>query len=217
MKTVPFYSFDEDDTHCFQSAFKMVLKYFLPKRHFSWKELEEMSAKIEGKSTWPQQMLIHMQHMGFEVISVGAFDGKAFIKEGNAYLRRAFGGETAEWQIQNSDIAQEQRLYRKYFKLPGIKDEVRIPTIAEMKTLLELGYLIISVVNSRKLKGKDGYIGHSIVIFDITDTNLHFHDPGPPPVENRQVTYNDFEAAWADPNEEAKNFIAIKLKDTNHA
>ena len=107
-KTVPFYGNTPDDTHCFQAAFRMIFKYFLPDREFSWEELEKMSAKVEGLGTWPSAMLIQAQKMGFDVITVEGFDAKAFIEEGANYLRQAFGEETGAWQVTNSDIPQEQ-------------------------------------------------------------------------------------------------------------
>ena len=128
MKAVPFYPNLPDDTHCNQAALRMMLKYFLPDREFSWEELEKMTAKMPGKATWPAQMLINLIDMGFDVVMVESFDAEAFVKDGGDYLKREFGAETAEWQIANSDIPQEQRLYKKLLN-SGVNYQKRIPTV----------------------------------------------------------------------------------------
>ena len=114
-QTVPFYANTSDNKHCFEASVRMVLKHFLPDRDFTWSQLDHFSAKVPGKVTWPQHLMMRLDQLGFEVISIEGFDGEAFVDEGASYLRRAFGEETAAWQIANSDIAQEQRIYRQIF------------------------------------------------------------------------------------------------------
>lgn len=180
-------------------------------------ELEQLSGKVPGLSTWPQQMIVNLAGMGFDVVMVEGFDGPAFIEEGSEYLRRAFGEEAAAWQVANSDIPQEQRTYQAVLEEPSVRVENRIPSLDELRPLLQEGYLLNIVVNSRKLNGREGYVGHSVVVYDITDSEITFHDPGLPAQRARTVTPAVFNEAWADPNPTAKNYIAIKLKEFQHA
>lgn len=206
---VPFFA-NPDDTHCFQASFRMILKYFLPERDFSWEELERMSAKVPGMSTWPEAMLMRLHTMGFEVAMIESFDAAAFIKEGEAYLRRAFGDETAAWQVAHSDIPQEQRLYRQLLDA-GVPYVMREPTFADLQNYLSDGWLVTLTLNSARLNGKPGYSGHAVVVYEITPQEVAFNDPGPPATPERRVPRAAFEAAWADPNAAAKDLIAIRL------
>lgn len=208
---VPFFANTPDATHCFQASFRMILKYFWPERDFSWKELEKMSAKVDGKATWPEAMLIHLHEMGFEVAQIELFDAHAFITKGEDYLKRAFGGEVAKWQIANSDIPQERRLYKKLLDA-HVPYEMREPTLADIRNYLRDGWLITLTVNSARLNGKLGYSGHAIVVYEVNDDEVIFNDPGPPAHAHRSVSHADFEAVWADPNIEAKDFIAIRWR-----
>lgn len=79
-KKVPFYSNTPDDTHCYQAALKMVLKFFLPNKDYSWQELEKLTAKEEGLWTWPTQGLMSLYKMGFKIIDIEDFDIQEFIK-----------------------------------------------------------------------------------------------------------------------------------------
>lgn len=190
----------------------MALKYFLPDREFSWEELRHMSAKKDGKATWPTQMLMQVRRMGFDVALIEAFDAEAFARDGEHYLRSAFGSKTAEWQIANSDIPDEQRLYQE-FLASGADYAQRVPTLADIEDFLQRGYLTVAVVNSRKLNNRPGYVGHFVLLYAIDEENVTFQDPGPPHRERRTESREHFESAWADPSEQAKNLIAIRYKE----
>ncbi len=208
---VPFFSNTPDGTHCFQASMRSILKYFLPEREFEWTELEQMSAKKSGLSTWPTQMLMNLNSMGFEVILIEGFNVRDFIKKGSEYLNKEFGQEVASWQIKNSDVPQEQTLYSKLLK-SDVKLLQNIPTQEDIKKYLSENYLLSCMLNSRRLNHKPGYVGHSITIIDQDSKGFIIHDPGLPPQKNRHVSFEDFEAAWADPNKQAKSLIAIKPK-----
>jgi hypothetical protein len=212
---VPFFANTPDGTHCFQASIRGALKYFLPDRNFSWEQLEKMSGKEPGKATWPQQMLVNLKEMDFDAIMVEGFDGRDFIKRGSQYLIDTFGEKTANWQIKNSDVPQEQKRYQRLFDV-GVRCENRIPQLDEIKEYLQRGYLVICTVNSRALNHKDGYVGHSVLVYAVDDTYVTLHDPGPKPQESRQVPLTAFEVAWANPSEKAKNFIALKYTGEIH-
>jgi hypothetical protein len=212
VKSIPFYSNTPDGTHCMQASLRMVLKYFLPERDYSWEELETMTAKLPGKATWPTQMLLNLQKQGFAVKMIEGFDGPAFVRDGGEYLRRTFGDEAADWQITHSDIAQEQQLYTELLAVGGVIEQ-RVPTFDDLHELLAQGYLVICTLNSRKLNGLPGYVGHAVVVCGADDQNVTLNDPGPAAQEARQVSRQNFLAAWDDPNENAKSAIAIQYTE----
>lgn len=67
MKNVPFFANTPDDTHCVQASFRIILKYFLPERDFSYDQLDKMSRYRLGKSTWWPPMLLELQKLDLEV------------------------------------------------------------------------------------------------------------------------------------------------------
>ena len=211
ISSVPFYSNMPDNAHCLQASFRMILKYFLPERDFSWEELEKMSAMQPGLATWPQQMLLNLHRMNFDIVRVAGFDIPAFVEEGSAYLERAFGKEFSEWQIANSNIPLEQKICRNLLAT-DMRIEARQPDLKEFKTFLDAGYLINCRVNSQRLNNKDGYQGHAIVVYAMDDHIVTFHDPGLPAHEAREATHDEFVQAWAYPNDAARNLVAIRLK-----
>lgn len=209
---IPFYSNTPDDTHCFQAVFKMILGYFLPKHPFSWDELDAMSAKQAGMWTWPQSILISLDALGLEATMIEGFDGKAFIEKGELYLRDTFGSQVAEQQIKYSNIDEEREAYRKAYAL-GMDIQNRIPDVADIRGYFEKGYLISCNVNSQKLNGKDGYIGHFVLVLGVGDSEIMIHDPGLPADPERLVSIKAFLEAWSDPNDTARNLIAVRPKE----
>jgi hypothetical protein len=207
---VPFYGNTPDGTHCFQAALRMVLKYFSPERDFTWKELEIITAKPEGKWTWPIAAALWLEDNGFEVKFIETFDYDDFSKRGAEYLLETHGKEVTDAQVAKSDIEQEMRLAKE---LAGkVSEEKRIATADDIRTLLSEGFLIIANVNSRVLRGKEGYSGHAVVVKGFNEDGFIIHEPGLPPIENMQVDLALFEKAWAYPSEEAKNILAVRLK-----
>lgn len=212
---VPFYANTEDDMHCYQAAIASVLKYFQPDKDYTFSQLDEMSAKKEGLWTWQSQMSINLINAGYEVISVDDFDMQGFVSEGGEYLRRKYGNDVAETQIKNSDIKQEQQLEAELLEIGNHTQ--RIPTIDDIRSMLQKGYLLICNVNSMALNDAEGYVGHFVVVFGVNGNQILFHDPGLPPTPNRAETIEKFTKAWAYPNEEHKNLFAYKLpQDTSN-
>lgn len=206
---VPFYSNTPDDTHCFQAALKMILKYFWPDKDFTWEELEKITGKKEGLWTWPMAGMLWLKNNNFDVKNIEVFDYKKFIESPAQYLIDTYGKEVGEAQIKHSDLSQEIE-YAKEF-LRKISTENRIPTLDDIKKLLSNGYLVGCNVNSYALNKKLGYAGHFVIIKGFNNNELVIHDPGLPPRENRVVDSDTFEKAWAYPNELAKGIMAFRF------
>jgi len=206
---VPFYSNTPDDTHCFQAALRMVLKYFLPEKEYSWEELDQLTAKRPGLWTWQLAGMIELERMGFTIVSIELFNYNQFIKEGDDYLYKFFGEEVGRAQIRHTDIQQERELAKEFVK--KISTQNRMPTIDDIRDLLTKGFLVVCNINSRELNEKTGYAGHFVVITGYADdATLRINDPGLPPLEKRLVSNDAFEKAWAYPDGNAKNIMAFR-------
>lgn len=206
---IPFYK-NTDNTHCFQAVLRMILKHYWPDKDFTWQELEKITAKVDGLWTWPTAGMLWLNKHGFEVHDVEAFNYATFTDKGGDYLVDLFGEKVGQEQIDHSDIEQEIK-YAKQIIEKNLY-ESRIPEILELKERLDQEYLLICNVNSRALNGKYGYAGHFVLLIGYNDDGFIMHDPGLPAIKDREVAFFDFEQAWACPNEQAKNYIAIQSR-----
>lgn len=208
---VPFYSNTPDGTHCQQATLKMLLKYFEPDEEFSWDELDRITAKEPSKATWRSALWMWLVDREYDLRIIDGFNAQRFIVEGGEYLRDAYGAEVADWSIANSNIPQEQELYRQLIKAVHIDE--RPPVIADIENFLDQQYLVHVSVNSKKLAGLKGFTGHSVLVIGYDDTSFKLHNPGLPPREGQIVSKQLFEAAWAYPNAAAKELFAVRLAE----
>ena len=171
-------------------------------------ELEKITEKKAGLSTWPQAGILWMKEHGFEVENIEVFDYERFIREGLKYLQEFYGEEAGQWQEKYSDIPKEQQRCKDFIQ--KINTEKRLPDFNDIKKFVDEGYLVLCLINAMTLENKEGYSGHVIVVIGYDDNGLFMHDPGPPPIENRYVSWQDFENAWAFPDEKVKSITAFK-------
>lgn len=207
---VPFYSNTPDNTHCFQATLKMVLKYFLPREDYSWEELDTLTNKAKDLWTWPMAGMLGMKEKKFDVIDIEVFNYLRFVEEGTKYLVEFIGQEAAREQEEHSDIRQAQIDSEKFIQ--KIVPRLELPEQQTIMDYLDRRYLPVCLVNSYALSGKDGYAGHFVLIKGYKDNSFILHDPGLPPQENRTVDLATFNAAWAFPDDNAKNLMAFKLE-----
>lgn len=208
MKNVPFRANLPDELHCFEASVGMILAYF-EGREYSWEELREITGKKEGLWTWPQHVMVELLGKGYDVVDVEDFDFRAFIQNPLQFLKEQYGEEGAREQVAHSDIEAEKR-YAQEFLQHG-KQEVRIPDFSDIRSFLDKGYLVGCLLNSNALNGREGYVGHFVVVFDCNNEMITFHDPGSPPTPGRSIALKDFEKAWAYETEKAKALLAFKL------
>lgn len=147
---IPFYSNTSDNTHCFQAAVKMLAKYYWPKEEYSWKELEEKTAKIKDLWTWPMAGVLWLQNKGLEVIDIEIFDYSRFIKEKEGYLISFYGEEAGKEQVKFSDINQEVMYAKKIQE--SIEIQKRIPNKKDVLDLLNRSYLLICLFKCPGIK-----------------------------------------------------------------
>ena len=210
----PFYANTPDDTHCFQAALRMVMKHFQPEKEYGWHELDELSGKQEGFWTWPQQSLLKLRDMGYHVVDIDVFDYPRFIAEKGDYLADLYGKQEARVQIEHSDIDHEVGIATQ-FVAAGIHEK-RVPSVEDIGSYLRNGFLVVCTINSRTINGREGFVGHFVVVYKIDTNTVTFHDPGLPGQRGRTVKVEEFVKAWAYGGPETPELMALKWQGRNH-
>ena len=205
----------DDAEHCLQACASMVLSVLMPTQKFSFKELDEMSDKGEGKYTWPLRILVEFAKYGLGVSIIEPFDYVQFSNDPERYLVRQFGEEVGRDQIVNSDLPSVVRAAEVIISHPLIRVTTRIPTKDDIYELLGRGAYIICNVNQRVLQGDPGYVGHFIVIYGANDQGCLIHNPGPPAKKAEVIEWKLFDAAWSYPSDNARNLMGIYKGDNN--
>lgn len=207
-KSVPFFANTPDDTHCFQAALRMILKYYEPRINFTWEELDTISAKQPDMWTWPMAGLCWLADRGYEIVNVEHFDYQRLINERQGYLIERYGAEIADEAIKHSSLPAELIWARRFTEKVDTQD--RLPDAEDIKDLLARDYLLIANVNARSMNGRRGYAGHFVVLTGFNDKGPVMHDPGLPPMPHRAVSWADFRLGWEYPDAQNRNIVAIR-------
>lgn len=178
----PYYSNREDNMSCSLANYRSIIEFFTGKRP-SWEEVENLQGFKPGVAAWTIKALTEMSEDGWTIEMYEPFDYSRFLQDGETYLRKQFGDEVADWQLANSNISEMKEYIPKF--LQTVKQAVKSPDSDDIESLIDDGMLVTAVLNSRVLNGKNGYVGHSILIFDYDDLSYKFHDPGLPGVKSR--------------------------------
>lgn len=200
----------KDDLHCFEACVAMILETTDPNKKYPLEELAKIAGKKPKGWTWPMRLATWLVDQGFEVLNEDGFDYEAFARDGALYLERAFGNEVAKIQIKHSDIEAERQAVPSF--LQAIHPLRVIPTTERIRELIRLDYFVICNVNQRVMKKASGYAGHALLLYDLTERGFYLHDPGLPAEAAQHVPTSLFEKAWAFPNADAKNILAIRRK-----
>lgn len=210
MKKVPFFANTADDTHCVQAAFKMMLKYFLPERDFSFAELDRMSRRTAGKGTWWPPMLLALQALGLEARCIEGFDYEMFYKEGKDYVRQVYPLETAKYYLERSNLMDIRPMIPEF--LEKIRPEARPASFSDLDELLTAGWLVGLELNAKVLNdsARSEYVGHMVVVFDKQNDYYSLHDPGLKPHRNRQVSRQKLADSWFWSGAENAALVAVK-------
>jgi|ETNmetMinimDraft_4_1059912.scaffolds.fasta_scaffold38179_3 hypothetical protein len=193
-KPVPFVPNTPDDTHCLQAAFMSVAKYFDPDFSIPMDEWSRLTGYEEGKGTWAYAGLAWFAQNGYEVKHFELFDFDEFMKRPKKYMIEVHGEEAGVWGYQNTNVPAEIQRMRRVLALGLV--EQHDPTIEDIQKFLDEGYLARVTLNAHRLNNEAGYVGHAVTIIGYTDSQVTLHDPGLPPMPNRQVSWETFEAAW---------------------
>lgn len=184
-KNVPFYENTEDNTHCFQAAIRMVLKYFFPDEEYSFDQLDELTHKPKDKWTWPMAGLTFMTEHNLEVIHISDLDYARFGKEGRTYLKDFLPAKNMKMQEERSDLDLAQIDASEYSR-SLVNRKNRPPKYTDLIQLVNDGYLLIAYVNRK----------HFVVVYHVTPESVELHNPGLPPEKSVTTTRNEFKLIW---------------------
>lgn len=209
--SVTFIANTPDNLHCTPTCYMMIAKYFDPSFNIPMDEWAVICGFEPGKGTWANGGLLWFVEHGYDVKHMEDFDDERFVNEGGEYLIALHGQETGEWMIKHTNIAAEIERIKKLREHSSIYSRA-IPTINDMKHLLDEGYLLRIAVNWRALHDKPGYDGHSIVAYGYDNDYMYVHDPGLPPQESLALAWDKLDRISADPTIQNREVDAVRLR-----
>ncbi|PJE64268.1 MAG: hypothetical protein COU90_03565 [Candidatus Ryanbacteria bacterium CG10_big_fil_rev_8_21_14_0_10_43_42] len=208
-KDIPFFE-STDNLHCFQACLKMVLAYWTPNKEYTFKKLDEISSHTEGKWTWQGSSLLYLAKNKFDIINIENLDYSLFARDGKEYLKTIWSDDIYKTQDIYSNLNKEQEIAKQLIKNKNIKLQNKEIQFSDILYLFDDGYIILVSVNPCTLRGEEGYSSHMVVITDIQENTVTFHDPGPPGEPHKSISRDIFKSAITKPLKEDGNVIGLK-------
>lgn len=204
-----------DDKHCLPAAVAMAVQG-TTYRSVSMTEAEKLTLWDPKLPTWQFAAILAMARMDLHVIDAEKFSPEEFAADPEATLRKQVGDKaTADWIVQHTDLEKEVNLVKECLAEPNVEFRDIVPTFDDLKKEIDSGAALICNVNSKALSEREGYVGHQVVLLDVTEAEVELHDPGLPARPNHRVSRDTFLKAWQYPSETMANFISIRSVQEN--
>ena len=178
---------------------KCLLGYYFPSERYSLKAIGRLLGKEDEKMVYPVQIANVFSDLGFEVRYRSCYDLEEFLgmsadRRKDEYVR-CYGGD-AELLLRHTDTPLLESHIRNALK-KGIV--VKEPLdFDSMKENFDSGYSAICLINiDLYLNRENKHNGHYIVLTDITECGVSYHEVGPVgAMPNKEVSRNKFLDVW---------------------
>lgn len=180
---------------CALACYTMTAKYYFPETTF------EQIAKISDWSpdyvVWPFNFWLWIMNKGIKITDYDIIDYSGWAKKGIVSLKKSLSQKEYQWLIDNSkDLASLQKQITTVLNHKNFIHKKEKPTFSDLITAFSKQNVCEIVLDSGALDKKDWFSLHRVVITDITDKDIIFHDPRKIPQVNRQEDINHFKKAW---------------------
>lgn len=186
---------------CALACYTMTAKYFFPEKTF--KEIAKISNWEPGYVVWGFKFWLWIMDKGIRVTDYDLADLQKWSNEGMAGLRESISETEFNFLKNNTkDLESYSSDIKKVLNHPNFTYHRRKATFADLEEAFQKGAVCEVVLNPKTLNGKDGYGLHRVVVLDITDQEIIFHDPSKNnPKPKRRESRELFEKAWLGINE----------------
>jgi hypothetical protein len=206
---IKFYPNTPDDLHCVEACFQMVLKYLFPDQDWSLEQLRKMVRHLPHKGAALSGMMIELVKLGLHVVNIENLDYGKFAEDGEDYLKTIWDSQTLAGQKELIDIRHEQKLAKELTQSDKVELVTREAVFKDAENYFHKNNIVLVSINPLVLDGREGYWSHLVVITDINNDSVTFHDPGLPPQPNRVVSKKVFIESMTPPRKPDTNVVAI--------
>lgn len=188
-----------DDYSCALACHAMVANYFVPGT-----AIEDVARMVDwqkGYAVWAFRFWKWLIEHGVHITDYDLIDYEAWARDGVNGLRRSLPTKEFEWyQSATRDLDALSSDVAAVINNPALTYHMRKPVWNDLIKAHERGALCEAVLDSPTLDDVEGFELHRVVILDVTDSTVTFHDPRleSESIPSRRVPAELFKAAWLD-------------------
>jgi hypothetical protein len=176
MKQVPYH--DNPGNACALACYTMVAQYLLPDASVTFERLGKIANWRKNYVVWEFSIWQWLMDKGVYISDYDVIDYDAWSKEGIDGLKNSVPSEEFKWYAENTyDLNEVTKHIQQAFTCPNLTYIRKKPTWEDVVAEYEKPGICDIVLNSHALNRKDGFAAHRVVLIEITDTEVVFHDP----------------------------------------
>ncbi len=153
------------ELYCAQACMKMIIDYFDPNNNLDLERLAKLSYKRKDGGTNSVGIVLAFDNLGYKAT--------LFTKKLNIEHENSAKEYDEKYGISKNEL---NVLIKKAQRKKLVK--VKLITFNDLKSLVKKQQGIITLIDFSKISKKNNYIGHYLVITNITNNSITFHQPG---------------------------------------
>ncbi|OGY23080.1 MAG: hypothetical protein A2172_05220 [Candidatus Woykebacteria bacterium RBG_13_40_15] len=165
-----------DPYSCALASYTTVAKYFFPEATFN--QLAKISDWQKGFVVWGFKFWLWVMGRGIKVTKYDTIDYGSWAKDGVEGLKRSVSEKEFNYYVKNTkDIEGYSSDIAKVLNHPNFTLINEKPTFETLERAVSDKKICEVVLDSRTLKGKEGFSLHRVAVLEVDDTEVIFHDP----------------------------------------
>jgi hypothetical protein len=195
---------------CALACYTMVAKYFFP--DITFERIAQISDWHEGYVVWGFKFWLWIAEKGIKITDYDLIDTDLWIQDGVDGLRKNLSEKEFNYiYTHTKDLEALREDLKLINKHPNFTYHRQKPNMALLRTAIEAGNPAEVVLDSHTLDRIDGFALHRVVVTDMDDSFVTFHDPREIPQPYRKVSLEHFENSWLRAVKEPELCIYEKL------
>jgi len=184
-----------DNNACALACYTMVAKYFFPETTFD--QIAKLSDWEPGYIVWGFKFWNWITKKGIVVNDYDLVDYESWARNGTSILKETLSEKNFNYiKTHTKDLDSLTKELEMLLKNTKFIYHKQRPTFNLLKKAVNESNPCEVVLDSHTLDKVKGFALHRVVVTDIDDHYVTFHDPRPNPRANRKETIEHFNAAW---------------------
>jgi hypothetical protein len=176
MKQVPYH--DNPGNACALACYTMIAQYLLPNADITFEQLGTIANWRKNYVVWEFPVWKWLMDKGVCITDYDVIDYDAWSKQGVVGLKDSVPPEEFKWYEENTyDLNEVTGHIQQAFIHPNFTYNRQKPDWQDVVSEYEKPGICDIVLNSHALNGKEGFAAHRVVLIEITDKEVVFHDP----------------------------------------
>ncbi len=176
MKQAPYHA--NPGNACALACYTMIAQYLLPKASITFEQLGIIGNWRKGHVIWEFPAWNWLLDQGVNITDYEPADNEAWAKEGIEGLKKSLPLEEFEWYEKNTyDLDEVTENLRKTLDHKHFTYVHQQPKWEDVVAEHSKAGICDVTLNSKAFNNEDGIAVHRVVLLDITENEVVFHDP----------------------------------------